>query len=172
VRKTPPFCESRASRSSFHTISVSPCSSFLRQRSRAGRFVVAPDSPSSLKTVWHPAFFNAASLNYPRRFVTDSLTVVTRQKCSSAGGSAEWERPGHLKRVNTAVCSPPGDESNSPVTIQGHLSLRSRRRVVFAGTADDPFAMRSKCAESIQSGPKTHRHISQTGPKSCGRSAR
>jgi hypothetical protein len=30
-------------------MSVSPCSSFFRQRSRAGRFVVAPDNPSSLK---------------------------------------------------------------------------------------------------------------------------
>jgi hypothetical protein len=28
---------------------------------RAGRWVVAPDSPSSLKTVLHPAFFSAAS---------------------------------------------------------------------------------------------------------------
>jgi hypothetical protein len=32
-------------------MSVSPCSSFLRQRSSAGRFVVAPDNPRSLKTV-------------------------------------------------------------------------------------------------------------------------
>jgi Helix-turn-helix domain of resolvase/Resolvase, N terminal domain len=31
----------RPSRPSFHTMSVSPCSSFFRQRSRAGRFVVA-----------------------------------------------------------------------------------------------------------------------------------
>jgi hypothetical protein len=30
---------------------VSPCSSFFRQRRRAGRFVAAPDSPSSLRTV-------------------------------------------------------------------------------------------------------------------------
>jgi len=51
----------RPSRSSFQTISVSPCSSFFRQRRRAGRFVVAPESPSPLKTVWHPAFFSAAS---------------------------------------------------------------------------------------------------------------
>jgi len=28
---------------------------------RAGRFVVAPESPSSLKTCLHPAFFKAAS---------------------------------------------------------------------------------------------------------------
>jgi predicted ATP-dependent Lon-type protease len=51
----------RPSRSSFQTMSVSPCSSFFKQRSRAGRLVVAPDRPSSLNTVLHPAFFNAAS---------------------------------------------------------------------------------------------------------------
>jgi hypothetical protein len=33
----------------------------FRQRVRAGRFVVAPDTPSSLNTVLHPAFFKAAS---------------------------------------------------------------------------------------------------------------
>ena len=38
-------------------MSVSPGSSFLRQRCRAGRLVVAPDKPSSLKMVLHPAFF-------------------------------------------------------------------------------------------------------------------
>jgi len=36
----------RPNRSSFQTVSVSPCSSFFRQRRRAGRFVVAPDKPS------------------------------------------------------------------------------------------------------------------------------
>ena len=51
----------RPNRSSFHTMSVSPCSSFFKHRSRAGRFVVAPDNPSSLKMVLHPAFFSAAS---------------------------------------------------------------------------------------------------------------
>jgi hypothetical protein len=34
---------------------------FFRQRSRAGRFVVAPDKASSLKMVSHPAFVSAAS---------------------------------------------------------------------------------------------------------------
>ena len=49
----------RPSRSSFHTIRVSPCSSFFRQQGRAlGR---GPDTPSSLKTVRHPAFLSAAS---------------------------------------------------------------------------------------------------------------
>jgi hypothetical protein len=51
----------RPSRSSFHTVSVSPCSSFLRHRRKAGRLAVAPDLPSSLKMVLHPAFFRAAS---------------------------------------------------------------------------------------------------------------
>jgi hypothetical protein len=51
----------RSRRSSFQTISVSPSCNALRQRSRAGRFVVAPDKPSSLKTVLHPARFKAAS---------------------------------------------------------------------------------------------------------------
>ena len=41
----------RPRRSSFQTMSVSPCSSLLRQWSRAGRFVVTPDSASSLKPV-------------------------------------------------------------------------------------------------------------------------
>jgi hypothetical protein len=33
----------------------------LRQRSRAGRFVVAPNKPLSFKTVLHPACLRAAS---------------------------------------------------------------------------------------------------------------
>ena len=48
----------RPRRSSFQTMSVSPGSSFFKQRRRAGRLAVAPDRPSSLNTVWHPAFFN------------------------------------------------------------------------------------------------------------------
>jgi hypothetical protein len=40
---------------------VSPCPSFFKHRSSAGRLAVTPDSPSSLKMVLHPAFFNAAS---------------------------------------------------------------------------------------------------------------
>src|SRR5712691_928172 len=51
----------RPNRSSFHTMSVSPDSSFFKQRSRAGRLVVAPETPSSLNTVLHPAFFKVAS---------------------------------------------------------------------------------------------------------------
>jgi hypothetical protein len=51
----------RPRRSSFHTMSVSPGSSFFRQRCKAGRLVVAPDKPSSLKMVLQPAFFSAAS---------------------------------------------------------------------------------------------------------------
>src|ERR1035437_5237420 len=39
----------RPSLSSFHTVNVSPACKTLRQRSRAGRFAVAPDNPSSLK---------------------------------------------------------------------------------------------------------------------------
>ena len=54
-RKLPP------SRSSFQAMSVSPCSSFFKQRSKAGRLIVGPDRPSSLKTVLHPAFCRAAS---------------------------------------------------------------------------------------------------------------
>ena len=41
----------RPRRSSFQTMSLSPSCNALRQRSRAGRLVVAPDKPSSLKTV-------------------------------------------------------------------------------------------------------------------------
>jgi hypothetical protein len=51
----------RPRRSSFQTMSVSPSSNALRQRSRAGRLVVAPDKPWSLKNVLHPARFKAAS---------------------------------------------------------------------------------------------------------------
>ena len=50
----------RPKRSNFQTIKVSPSRSFSR-RVRAGRFVVAPDMPSSLNIVLHPAFFNAES---------------------------------------------------------------------------------------------------------------
>ena len=43
-------------------MSVSPVCKVLRQRSRAGRFVVAPDMPSSLKMgLLHPARRKAAS---------------------------------------------------------------------------------------------------------------
>ena len=41
----------RPKRSSFQTMSVSPSCNALRQWSRAGRFDVTPDMPSSLKTV-------------------------------------------------------------------------------------------------------------------------
>jgi hypothetical protein len=51
----------RPSLSSFQTVRLSPRSSFLRQRRRPGRLVVAPDKPSSLKTLLHPARFNAFS---------------------------------------------------------------------------------------------------------------
>ena len=51
----------RPSRSSFQTMRVSPGRSVLRQQTRAGRLVVAPERPSSLKIVLHPAFFSAAS---------------------------------------------------------------------------------------------------------------
>ena len=64
--------------SSFQTINVSPCSSFLKQRSRAGRFAVAPDIPSSLNTIWHLAFFNAAGLFviFGAEFLAMMLVVV------------------------------------------------------------------------------------------------
>jgi hypothetical protein len=39
----------RPSLSSFHTMSVSPCSSFFKEWSRAGRLIVAPDKPSILE---------------------------------------------------------------------------------------------------------------------------
>ena len=52
----------RPSRSSFHTMSVSPLWSFFKQRSRAGRLVVAPEIPSSLNRVLHPAFFEGHEL--------------------------------------------------------------------------------------------------------------
>jgi len=51
----------RPRRSSFQTMSVSPSSNALRKRSSAGRLVVAPDKPSSLKSVLHPARFKVAS---------------------------------------------------------------------------------------------------------------
>jgi hypothetical protein len=50
----------RPNRPSFQTVSVSPCSSFFKQRRRAGRLLTAPDMPSSLKIVLHPARFSAA----------------------------------------------------------------------------------------------------------------
>jgi len=61
-------------------LSVSPCSSFFRQRRRAGCFVVAPDKPSPLKTVWHLAFFSAASCEagfwWSRFILTRQMTSV------------------------------------------------------------------------------------------------
>ena len=44
-----------------HSERVAVLQFLFKQRSRAGRFVVAPDKPSSLKMVLHPALSNAAS---------------------------------------------------------------------------------------------------------------
>lgn len=44
------------------TMSVSPDSSVSRQRSRAGRLIVAPDGPSFLNTVFAPGFFQGGEL--------------------------------------------------------------------------------------------------------------
>jgi hypothetical protein len=49
----------RPNLSSFQTFGVPPCSSFFKQRCRASRFVVAPES-SSLKIVLHSRFFSAS----------------------------------------------------------------------------------------------------------------
>jgi hypothetical protein len=49
------------SRSSFHTISVSPARSIFKHRERAGRFPLAPDSPLSSKMLQHRAIFGAGS---------------------------------------------------------------------------------------------------------------
>ena len=50
----------RPKRSSFQTMRVSPGRRALRQRVRAGRLTVAPERPSSVKIVVHPARCKAA----------------------------------------------------------------------------------------------------------------
>jgi hypothetical protein len=66
----------RPNLSSFHTMSVSPASSFFRQRNRAGRLVVARDKSSSLNTVVHPALFRAASCRAGVCSSVDTRVVV------------------------------------------------------------------------------------------------
>ena len=66
----------RPRRSSFQTMSVSPSCDALRQRSRAGRLVVAPDKPSSLKSVLHPARFKAANCKAALWSSVDFATLI------------------------------------------------------------------------------------------------
>jgi hypothetical protein len=58
------------SRSSFHTMSVSPCSSFFKLKRRVGRFVVAPNTPSSFKIVF------VSGLLQGREFTGHALSSV------------------------------------------------------------------------------------------------
>ena len=84
----------RPSRSSFHTISVSPALSVLRQRSRAGRLIVAPDNPSSVKIFLHRSLFQRGALQvrvlvfcrYPRVtvFHLGRASGSSRARCKAA----------------------------------------------------------------------------------------
>jgi hypothetical protein len=51
----------RPKRSGFQTMNVSPIRRALRQRVRAERFTVAPETPSSVTIVVEPAFCNTDS---------------------------------------------------------------------------------------------------------------
>ena len=62
----------------FQTVRVSPGCKVFRERARAGRLIVVPDSPSSLKTVLHPARLKAVSC----RAGTDRLSRPGRSHIS------------------------------------------------------------------------------------------